>query len=77
VVIISAKNDTEEVFREKLEKNFPDSTSNEEEVRLKTDKSSVWCSTKAVEAMMVLYEAATREEAIASLHAVSERDVRG
>jgi len=24
VVIISAKNDTEEVFREKLEKNFPD-----------------------------------------------------
>ena len=68
VVIISAKNDTEEVFREKLEKNFPDQhIETKKSVRLKTDKSSRVVFDKAVEAMMVLYEAATREEAIGFL----------
>lgn len=65
VVIISAKQDSEEEFLDKLEKNFPDQhIESKRSVRLKTDKSARAVFDKAVEAVMVLYEAKTREEAI-------------
>lgn len=64
-IITFAKEKSEEEFIDEVSKRYPDQhIEAKQSVRLKTDKSSRLVFDKAVEAMMILYDAENREQAI-------------